>query len=163
LGRTPDPTGLAGWAHALQTGTSRVAIAGTFINSREVSGRLVQDAYQSVLQRNADTAGLAQWMATLNSGMPVDQIVAAIPGSAEFIQQQQAMNFAVDRSNAGGGSAGTGGQGTRPNGGFVGSQTLLKLVQDFEQSSGPTGMPPDSFFQAQSKLLVFDGQHRVLV
>src|SRR5262249_21721678 len=55
------------------------------------------------------------------------------------------------------------GQDNRPDGGFIGSQPINMLYNDFVQAGGSTDrLPPETFFTAlERSLFTFDRQHRV--
>jgi lambda family phage tail tape measure protein len=106
LGRASDPAGKAGWVNALQSGSMTydqiavaLAAAGTKsnggspdqVNGKSYLERYVSSAYQSVLKRDADKAGLDFWVSRLSSGaIDADQLMAALIGSQEYAQKKAA-------------------------------------------------------------------------
>ena len=87
FGRAPDAVGLAGYQKLLTTGFSRGAVARAFIISQEGSQDRVQQIYQSLLVRPAESGGLEAYSAILMHGGSEDQIVVALAGSPEMWAQ----------------------------------------------------------------------------
>jgi hypothetical protein len=88
LGRSPDSAGLAAWLQALQNGTSRAAVADSFVTSSEA--RLIQiDAYYAnFLHRQPDAAGAQGWLNLLQSGQANLELVGElILASQEYFAQ----------------------------------------------------------------------------
>lgn len=93
LDRLPDPAGLAGWVAAYESGTSLATIAGAFVASAEFQARygalsnqaFVEQLYRFCLNREGDSAGIAGWVNTLNSGTSRAQVVIGFSESAEHI------------------------------------------------------------------------------
>jgi Ca2+-binding RTX toxin-like protein len=99
LGRLPDSSGLAGWTHALESGSaSLLQVTQGFIGSQEfqqVYGPLTDDGfvkllYHNVLHRDPDPGGLASWVAALSQGASRAQVVIGFSESAEHIQNTAA-------------------------------------------------------------------------
>ena len=93
LTRPPDYTGLQNWSGALQTGTLTLAgAADLFVVSTEFGlkyGSLdntgyVQQLYRNVLGRDADPAGLADWVGRLNAGASRGTVLVGFSESPEF-------------------------------------------------------------------------------
>jgi hypothetical protein len=88
LERAPDATGLHYWVARFGEGMSLADIAKSFYNSAEAvslrpvthsASELVTAAYQDVLGRTPDTAGLAYWTAEVSGGrMPEDKLPLAL-------------------------------------------------------------------------------------
>ena len=93
LDRLPDPAGLAGWVAAYESGTSLATIAGAFVASAEFQARygalsnqaFIEQLYRFCLNREGDSAGIAGWVNTLNSGTSRAQVVIGFSESAEHI------------------------------------------------------------------------------
>ena len=94
LGRTPDPTGMAGWVAAMNQGTPLTTIAGDFLGSAEFAARFpgasadptsfVTQLYANVLNRAPDVTGLSNWTNALDSGaLSQAQVVVGFSESAE--------------------------------------------------------------------------------
>lgn len=90
--RTPDIAGLSFWVHALDTGVNIQTVAQDFVNSSEFQAvfgtnptnqQLAYAMYQNVLGRTPDPAGLAFWVAALNNGTPVGQVLEGFAVSSE--------------------------------------------------------------------------------
>ena len=102
LGRTGDAPGIVAWVNLLNDGMSRGQVVVGFSESAEnvtrtaatlAAGLWVPDAeaqiiarlYDATFDRLPDTAGLAGWVAILDTGTTsLQQIAAAFAGSAEF-------------------------------------------------------------------------------
>ena len=93
LARPPDFTGLQNWSNALQNGVlTLTGAADEFAASPEFRlkyGSLdntgyVQQLYRNVLGREADPAGLASWVAQLDSGASRGTILVGFSESDEF-------------------------------------------------------------------------------
>ncbi len=69
----------------LQSGVPRQTVAFDIVTSPEADTRLVTAAYQTLLGRAPDAAGLAYWVSQLEHGMTPSQLLAAIASSSEFI------------------------------------------------------------------------------
>lgn len=89
--REPDPNGFADWVNQLRTGNKTGAeVAGGFYNSREMKERgltneqFVIRAYEGILGRKPDAAGLADWKDRLEKGVSYQYIVAGFTNSREF-------------------------------------------------------------------------------
>jgi hypothetical protein len=89
LGRTADSEGEAGWLNALASGSSRSDVAAAISASAEAQtanqsdSAFVEALYQSALGRNADNAGLDNWLSALSNGASRDTVVSSIVGSLE--------------------------------------------------------------------------------
>ncbi len=82
--RGPDPAGYSHWKGRLDGGLSAEAFASVISRSREAVGQVVNDAYQTVLGRNAETTGKAFWVDRLQAGGRYDQLLADLAASGEF-------------------------------------------------------------------------------
>jgi autotransporter-associated beta strand protein len=88
LGRPVDPSGLANWTAALDSGASYFQVATAIEQSLEYRTDVVQGLYQQLLHRAADPSGLSNWVAFLGSGGTAVQVEIAILSSPEFFQTQ---------------------------------------------------------------------------
>lgn len=86
LNRAPDALGLLYWADALANGLSLDDIASTFhdallndfgVPTEQSTGQAVDIAYISVLDREADAAGHAFWVAALENGTVTEEMLKA--------------------------------------------------------------------------------------
>jgi alpha-tubulin suppressor-like RCC1 family protein len=93
LARPPDYTGLRNWSNALHAGALTLAGAGDqFAGSAEFlqdygsldNTAFVQQLYFNVLGRQADPAGLADWVNQLNSGSSRGKVLIGFSESPEF-------------------------------------------------------------------------------
>jgi mucin-19 len=93
LARPPDYTGLTNWSNALQTGTlTLTGAADQFAASAEFllkygsldNTGFVQQLYRNVLGREADPAGLADWVERLDGGATRGAILIGFSESPEF-------------------------------------------------------------------------------
>ena len=93
LARMPDFTGLKNWSGALNTGFLTLAGAGDqFVSSPEFIQRygnldntgFVQQLYRNVLGREADAAGLVDWVARLDAGASRGTVLVGFSESDEF-------------------------------------------------------------------------------
>jgi hypothetical protein len=98
LGRAIDPAGQAFWLSELtRRGSSgdntdddrkaRTAVAALIVNSLESDMRQVQGLYSRFLSRAADTGGLNAFTNALASGVPLDQLVAVMLTSPEYLSR----------------------------------------------------------------------------
>jgi hypothetical protein len=94
LNRAPDPSGLANWVNALNTGTSLQSVVNGFVGSQEFQntyGSLDNTAFVTLLYNNAlhrgpDATGLSNWVGMLNSGQDTRaQVVLGFSESNENI------------------------------------------------------------------------------
>ncbi|SFP88268.1 protein of unknown function [Butyrivibrio proteoclasticus] len=91
LGRSPEPAGLNDWTNKLMSGEAQavnvvqgVLCSPEYINKGKSNGEVVNDCYQAMLGRAADSAGYNDWTGRLNNGMSVNAIFAGFVGSKEF-------------------------------------------------------------------------------
>lgn len=92
LDRLPDDAGLDSWMGAMQSGTPLSAVASSFIASKEFTERfgaqdnaaLVDQMYQNVMRRAADTEGKAYWLQRLEAGMSKGDLVLGFTESSEY-------------------------------------------------------------------------------
>jgi hypothetical protein len=98
LNRLPDAGGLVKWTTALHSGESLLEIANGFTGSAEFQERYgkLDNAgfttllYNNVLGRQPDSAGLAAWTASIDSGKPHAEVVVGFSESAEHQAQRAA-------------------------------------------------------------------------
>ena len=91
LNRSSDPHGLADWTSQLRNHTAAGAdIVNGFVNSPEFLSRglsnaqVVEIMYRTMLDREADAGGKADWVSRLDSGVSYSYIVNGFSGSMEF-------------------------------------------------------------------------------
>ena len=87
LGRDPDPMGAAVWSAALASGTPRSTVALMVLNSEEGLRRRVSGLYQRFLHRNADSVGLRDFVAALQRGTTVPDVIAGLLASQEYFDR----------------------------------------------------------------------------
>lgn len=93
LDRAPDLGGFVNWTARLGEGASYQEVAAGFVGSPEFvatyadldNGDFVELLYANVLDRAADSGGLANWTAQLEDGVARAQVVEGFAQSAEFI------------------------------------------------------------------------------
>lgn len=84
LGRTTDEAGLMAFSYMLDHGVSRYAAARLITHSAEYYANLVQGDYRRYLGRDAEPAGLQNWVSAMQRGMTDEQVEANFIGSQEF-------------------------------------------------------------------------------
>jgi hypothetical protein len=84
LGRSVDPSGAGAWQGALAAGASPLVVAVDILNSPEAISDEVNACYFWLLHRAPDPSGLQAFSGDLQQGVPVEGVVAAIVGSAEY-------------------------------------------------------------------------------
>jgi len=82
--RSPDPSGLATWTRALQSGTPYEQVANSITGSDEYRSKMIRATYQTYLGRAAEPAGLASWLAAIRAGMQIEQMQSGFTASDEF-------------------------------------------------------------------------------
>ncbi|MEN5108371.1 DUF4214 domain-containing protein [Pseudomonas sp. TWI672] len=89
LGREADDAGLDAWVSALFNGASRADVAKGIVGSAEAATKsdadFIDALYQTALDRTADDAGKAGWLAVLENGGSHADVALGIVGSAEGI------------------------------------------------------------------------------
>ncbi|WP_323615054.1 DUF4214 domain-containing protein [Pseudomonas putida] len=89
LGREADEAGLDAWVSQLFNGTSRAEVAKGIVGSGEAATKsnadFIDALYQNALDRPADEAGKAGWLAVLENGGSHADVALGIVGSAEGI------------------------------------------------------------------------------
>jgi uncharacterized protein GlcG (DUF336 family) len=89
LHRAPDPIGQTAFTSGLNRALiDRFDAAVIFTSSQEYRDDLVQDLYMHYLRRSADPTGLNADLALLMSGGTIEQVVAALVGSQEYLRNQ---------------------------------------------------------------------------
>lgn len=88
LGRPAESAGMAFWVGRLQQGTSRRDVVLEIQRSEECRTVTVQGICQSLLHRPADAQQLSSFVPILGVGGTVEQVRAAIAGSAEYLQNR---------------------------------------------------------------------------
>lgn len=91
LKRAFDPNGLESWCKNVLTGkTTAAAVATGFFMSPEYAGKgttnmaFLQDLYETLFNRVADTPGLNAWLTSMNRGMKRQQVINGFTASVEF-------------------------------------------------------------------------------
>ena len=87
LGRAVDPVGQSLAGQALTAGMDRSKVAAVVFNSAEGQQFLVQSYYTSLLNRTADSVGMADSTAVLAAGGNEEQIIIAIAASDEYFNR----------------------------------------------------------------------------
>jgi hypothetical protein len=90
LGRSASGTEIGGWVYALQSGISQEQVTAAFLASTEYFqghggdiNRWLGAVYQSVLNRPADSGGLASWTQAWAAGYSLGQIALGVVSSTE--------------------------------------------------------------------------------
>lgn len=85
LGRLPDAAGETYWINKLANGTSRGAVAISFLNSTESRRNIAKDQFLRFVGRYPSTAEADQWIATLGSSATGEQdLVAFLAASGSY-------------------------------------------------------------------------------
>lgn len=85
LNRPAETAGYAAWVQAIQSGTSRQAVAQAFVNSRETSKRTVDLVYSAYLDRAVDPAGEQAWLNAMGRGqVSWGGLIQAVLASDEY-------------------------------------------------------------------------------
>lgn len=101
LDRQPDDGGLEFWASSLLNGTETLlTMADGFVTSTEFvttygaldNSQFVNQLYNNVLDRDADTGGLAFWLNELAAGSSRAEVIVGFSESREFIANTQETN-----------------------------------------------------------------------
>jgi hypothetical protein len=86
FGRLPDPTGMADFGHALDSGAlSTTQVAAVVFASEEFFGHLGLSLYHQFLHRGADSSELNGIISASLSGITDQAIVAGMVGSDEYL------------------------------------------------------------------------------
>jgi|GEM_PF-3607822 len=96
LGRAGAVPELDGWVASLAS-LGRSGVANALARSKEGLSRVVNNLYSRFLNRNADPAGLANWVGALQQGMTEEQLTSALLASPEFANRANAL---IGGSNA---------------------------------------------------------------
>jgi hypothetical protein len=78
--------GLASWTQQLDGGTSRQQVVADIMASTEYLRLQVTKAYQTLLNRPPDPAGLDAWVQTLQQGGTIRDLKISFLGSPEYFQ-----------------------------------------------------------------------------
>ncbi len=94
LGRRPDDSGLNSWCDNILSNTTKANIIDVstngFLHSQEFLNKGLDDTeyvkvlYRAYLGREADQAGLNDWLSRLSNGTSRDEVAAGFAGSQEF-------------------------------------------------------------------------------
>lgn len=89
LNRPADPTGLSVYSMALDNSSlTPTQVAADIENTDEYRGVDVQNGYQLLLDRPADSLGFSSGVNFLGSGGTVEQLLATLAGSPEYFSDQ---------------------------------------------------------------------------
>ncbi len=104
LGREPDDTGFKNWTTALKNKDKTAAeIIVGFFKSKELKGKNLSDKeylkllYKTVMNRDADEAGLNNWLKKIKEGYNEDEILQGFVGSKEFTELCK--NYGIERGS----------------------------------------------------------------
>jgi hypothetical protein len=101
LGRRVDSSGLAFWGGVLDAGVlTRQQVVADITSSLEFRIVTVTRAYQQILSRAPDPAGLAGFVQFLANGGTIEQVKAALAGSQEFFNDAQALDTTTGLTTA---------------------------------------------------------------
>src|SRR5206468_12810832 len=90
--RQPDSGGLSAWVGQLSSGTmTRAQVALGFLQSAEFAGLAstqnrvsISLLYFDMMRRQPDTGGFTGWLAALNSGATLRDVITAFLNSSEY-------------------------------------------------------------------------------
>jgi hypothetical protein len=135
LGRDPDPAGLSNYVSQLNGGASVDAVAQALATSPENYGQMVDEFYADYFNRAADAGGRAHWVDQLVHGMPEDQVIASLLGSAEYSLKYASNGAFVDAlySDVLGRPADAGGRATQLAL-LVGGQPRSRVIENLIES-----------------------------
>ena len=91
LGRTADEQGKTEWVNEINGGRPAADVASGFVLSEELknqnlsNGEFIDRMYRTLLDREADEAGRAEWVSALDKGCSYGYILSSFTGSQEFI------------------------------------------------------------------------------
>jgi hypothetical protein len=101
LNRPLDPAGQQFWTGQLVTGVSRESVVMQILQSEEANRVKMIGIYQEVLARPLDLGGDNFWVDTvLGSGRPLEDAIAGVTGSDEFLNQLTASLFRSNLNDA---------------------------------------------------------------
>ena len=86
LRRAGSPSEVSGWADSIAAGASLSTVAGSFVTSTERLRITVADVYAGALRRTPDESGYRSWVAYLRGTPTLNDLHAALYGSAESLQ-----------------------------------------------------------------------------
>ncbi|MBO6213921.1 MAG: DUF4214 domain-containing protein, partial [Lachnospiraceae bacterium] len=93
LGREPDQSGYTDWTNRLTSGEAEASdlvygffFSDEYIGKNKSNGEIVTDFYKTMLNREPDEGGYANWVHDLDIGMSMQAINAGFVNSAEFGQ-----------------------------------------------------------------------------
>ncbi|MCW2622216.1 MAG: peptidase and chymotrypsin/Hap [Frankiales bacterium] len=85
LGRPASPGEVTWWTQTLARGASRSAVAVSFVYSTEHLSSVVAGYYADLLHRPSEAGGLTYWVTGIQHGLRVEQLIAGIVTSQEYI------------------------------------------------------------------------------
>lgn len=121
LDRTADENGLNDWANALANGATGSEVAAGFVFSQEYKNKDASDTqyvlmlYKTMLGREADTAGVTDWVLQLRNGASREAVYNGFIGSAEFANLCQNAGITVGGAIADNGTTGRQSTGEKVN------------------------------------------------
>ena len=93
LGREPDQSGYTDWTNRLTSGEAEASdlvygffFSNEYVGKNKSNGEIVTDFYKTMLNREPDEGGYANWVHDLDIGMTKQAINAGFVNSAEFAQ-----------------------------------------------------------------------------
>ena len=101
--RNPDHGGFTYWMNRRGEGRTIASISHSFASSSEFRNRygdlsnsaFVDRVYRNVLDRPADSGGLAYWTGRLAAGVPRGQVMASFSQSSEYTAQTRSGSYVV--------------------------------------------------------------------
>lgn len=84
LGHAPDPTGLAAWVSALNSGTPLSTLSTTLLNSPEYETLLILSYYKNFLNTTPTVGAVNEWVGFMQAGMSVNQVVTNFLNTPEY-------------------------------------------------------------------------------
>ncbi len=85
VGDLNDPNDAGGWVNALNNGLSPATVANGVVRSTEALGIVVDGLYRRFLNRAADAAGRAAWVAFLQAGNTLESASTGFLTSPEYL------------------------------------------------------------------------------
>jgi Domain of unknown function (DUF4214) len=89
LGRQPESSELETWTSQMANGGTRAEVVNIFLQSPEVEGRLaarinINLCFLALLRHEASPEAAEQWMAALDNGAPLTNLIGSILSSLEY-------------------------------------------------------------------------------
>jgi hypothetical protein len=86
FGRALDPSGLAYWGNALNSGASRGQVAYMLRQTIEFRVHQIQADFQTLLHRNADVPTMNYFLGLMSQGTTIEGVESILAGSDEYFQ-----------------------------------------------------------------------------